>query len=86
MNKQELVARIAEVSGVDKKTTEHVLNVERDVIIDVLQGGEDIFNRGFGSFQIKARAARVARNPKTDEKIYVPEKKVVKFKPDFKLD
>ena len=41
MNKQELVARIAEVSGVDKKTTEHVLNVERDVIIDVLQGGED---------------------------------------------
>lgn len=74
MNKQELVARIAEVSGVDKKEVEHVLNVERDVIIDTLQGGEDIFNRGFGSFQIKARAARVARNPKTDEKIYVPEK------------
>lgn len=86
MNKQELVARIAEVSGVDKKEVEHVLNVERDVIIDTLQGGEDIFNRGFGSFQIKARAARVARNPKTDEKIYVPEKKVVKFKAAFKLD
>jgi DNA-binding protein HU-beta len=86
MNKQELVSRVAEISGVDKKEVEHVLNVERDVIIDTLQGGEDIFNRGFGSFQIKARAARVARNPKTDEKIYVPEKKVVKFKPAFKLN
>lgn len=86
MNKQELVARIAEVSGVDKKTTEHVLNVERDVIIDVLQGGDEIFNRGFGTFQIKTRAARLARNLKTNETISVPEKKVVKFKPAFKLD
>lgn len=86
MNKQELVSRVAEISGVDKKEVEHVLNVERDVIIDTLQGGEDIFNRGFGSFQIKARAARLARNPKTDEKIYVPEKQVVKFKPAFKLN
>lgn len=86
MNKQELVSKVAEISGVDKKTIEHVMNVERDVIIDTLQNGDEIYNRGFGTFRIKVRAARRARNLKTNEMIDVPEKRVVKFKPAFKLD
>lgn len=85
MNKQELSSKVAEISGIDKTTVDHVLNVMRDVIIDTLQGGDDIVNRGFGTFQVKVRAARKARNLHTGETIEVPEKKVVKFKPGFKL-
>lgn len=86
MTKQDLANRIALISGVDKKTVEHILNVERDVIVDTLQSGEEVYSRGFGSFLIKTRAARKARNIHKDEMIDIPAKQVVKFKPSFKLD
>lgn len=86
MTKQELASKIASISGVDKQTVEHVLNVERDVITETLQSGEEVFSRGFGSFTIKLRAARKARNIKAGTIIDIPEKKVVKFKASFKLE
>ena len=80
MTKSDLAVKIAEISGIEKKTVEHILNVERDVIIETLQSGEDIFSRGFGTFTIKERAARKARNILAGTVIDVPAKKVVKFK------
>lgn len=86
MTKSDLSQKIASITGVDKQTVEHVLNVERNVIIETLQSGEELFSRGFGSFLIKERAARHARNIKEGTIIQVPAKKVVKFKPSFKLE
>lgn len=86
MTKQDLINEIASIAGVEKKTVEHVLNVERDVMIDALQRGEEISNRGFGTFKIATRAARKARNLHTNEMIDVPEKKVIKFKAAFNVN
>lgn len=86
MTKSDLAVKIAEISGIEKKTVEHILNVERDVIIETLQSGEDIFSRGFGTFTIKERAARKARNISAGTVIDVPAKKVVKFKSSFTSD
>lgn len=85
MTKSDLAVKIAEISGIEKKTVEHILNVERDVIIETLQSGEDIFPRGFGTFTIKERAARKARNISAGTVIDVPAKKVVKFKSSFHI-
>lgn len=86
MTKKELSAKVAEVSGVDVKTVEHILNIERDVIVETLKEGEAVFSRGFGSFAIKTRAPRQARNIHQGTVIDVPEKKVVKFKASFNLN
>lgn len=86
MTKQDLINEIVSIAGVEKKTVEHVLNVERDVMIDALQRGEEIANRGFGTFKIATHAARKARNLHTNEMIDVPEKKVVKFKAAFDVN
>ena len=51
-----------------------------DEIISGLTSGNRIELRGFGSFSIKSRAPRIARNPKTNEKINIQEKKLIKFK------
>lgn len=85
MTKSDLAVKIAEISGIEKKTVEHILNVERDVIIETLQSGEDIFSRGFGTFTIKERAARKARNISAGTVIDVPAKKVVKVKSSFHI-
>lgn len=85
MTKSDLAVKIAEISGIEKKTVEHILNVERDVIIETLQSGEDIFSRGFGTFTIKERAARKARNISAGTVIDVPAKKVVEFKSSFHI-
>lgn len=86
MTKKDLIERIAGISGVESKVVEHVLNIERDVIKDALNDGEEVRERGFGTFQVKTRAARKGRNPLTGDAIDIPEKKVIQFKPGFKLD
>lgn len=86
MTKKDLAIKIAEISGVEQKTVEHILNVERDVIIDTLQSGEDVFSRGFGTFTVKERAARKARNISAGMTIDIPAKKVVKFKSSFNIE
>ena len=80
MNKTELIAAAAEKSGLSKKDTESALNAAIDVITAALTEGDKIQLVGFGSFEVKNRAARTGRNPKTKEPIEIPASKLPMFK------
>ena len=81
MNKAELIAAVAEKTGLSKKDTEAVVSASLEVITDTLAQGEKVQLVGFGSFETKARAARIGRNPRTKEEIKIPASKVPVFKP-----
>jgi len=80
MNKAELITAVAEKSGLSKKDSEKALNSTIDVIIENLQGGDKVQLVGFGVFEVKQRAARTGRNPKTKEQINIPASSVPVFK------
>ena len=80
ITKKELVSRIADRTGQTKVVTKEVIQLFLDEIISELGRGNRLEFREFGVFEIKERAARKAQNPRTLEKVYVPAKKVVKFK------
>jgi integration host factor subunit beta len=80
ITKKELVSRIAERTNQTKVVTKEVIQMFLDEIISELGRGNRLEFREFGVFEIKERAARKAQNPRTLEKVYVPAKKVVKFK------
>ncbi|NLB29745.1 MAG: HU family DNA-binding protein [Clostridiales bacterium] len=81
MNKTELVAKIAVESGLSKKDSEKALNASLNAITDALSAGDKVQLVGFGIFDVKERAARIGRNPKTKEAINIPPTKVPRFKP-----
>ena len=74
MNKAELINAAAEKAGLSKKDTETAINAAIEVISDCLA-------EGFGAFEVKSRAERIGRNPKTKESIKIPASKVPVFKP-----
>ena len=80
MNKTELIAVAAESAGLTKKDTERVINAYLDAITAALSKGEKVQISGFGTFEVKAREARVGRNPHTKEAIEIPATKVPGFK------
>ena len=80
MNKTELVAAMAEVSGVSKKDTESVLKAFTEVVSKELKKGEKIQLVGFGTFEVSERAAREGRNPATGEAMQIAAAKTPKFK------
>ena len=80
MNKTELVAAMAEVSGVSKKDTEAVLKAFTEVVSSELKKGEKIQLVGFGTFEVSERAAREGRNPLTGEAMKIAAAKAPKFK------
>ncbi|WP_010168916.1 HU family DNA-binding protein [Candidatus Epulonipiscium viviparus] len=80
MNKTELVASMAEKSGLTKKDTEKALKAFEESVMDELKSGGKIQLVGFGTFEVTNRKARVGRNPKTNEEIHIPESNVPKFK------
>ena len=80
MNKTELIAAAAEISGISKKDTEAVINATIESIASALKADEKVQLVGFGSFEVKKRAARTGRNPKTKETIEIPASKVPAFK------
>ena len=80
MNKADLISVVAEKAGVSKKETERVVNATFEAVSGALSGGEKIQLVGFGSFEVKARAARTGRNPKTKEAIQIPASKTPVFK------
>lgn len=80
MTKAELVERIADRTGVSKKDTGIVVNMILDNIGRALVSGDKVELRGFGSFKVKSRRSRVARNPRTGESVTVPAKQVPFFK------
>lgn len=81
MNKAELINAAAEKAGLSKKDTETVLNSVIEVISDALAEEDKVQLVGFGAFEVKHRAARTGRNPKTRESIKIPASKVPVFKP-----
>ena len=80
MNKSELVASIAERSGLSRKDSEKALNATFDAITDALEAGEKVQLVGFGVFDVKERAARVGRNPRTKEEITIAASRTPVFK------
>ena len=80
MNKADLVAAIAVKTGDTKKVAEANLNALLEVITEALQKEEKVQLVGFGSFEIRKRAARKGRNPQTKEEIKIPASKAPVFK------
>lgn len=81
MNKTELIAAITEKTGFTKKDAEQALNSVVDVITEALAKGEKVQIVGFGSFEVKDRPERVARNPQApDQEITIPASKAPVFK------
>lgn len=80
MNKTELVAAVAEKSGLSKKDAEAAVKAFTDVVSDELVKGEKIQLVGFGTFEVSERAAREGRNPKTGETMKIEASKTPKFK------
>lgn len=85
MNKQELITYTAEKTGLSKKDTEATLNVALETIAAALADNEKVQLVGFGSFEMKDRAARVGRNPRTKEAIEIPASRAPVFKPSKAL-
>ena len=80
MNKTELVAVVAEKTGMTKKDAERVINATVETITENLVKGEKVAMSGFGIFEVKAREARVGRNPRTKETIQIPATRLPAFK------
>ena len=80
MNKTELIAAAAAPAGVSKKDAEAVVTAAFDAIVASLKEGEKVQIVGFGSFEVKARAERLGRNPATGEEIKIAASKVPTFK------
>ena len=81
MTKKEIVKTISEEIGLTQLKTKEIVQKTFDAIVDSLVEDKRIELRNFGVFEVKQRAARKARNPRTGEKVFVPAKFVVTFKP-----
>ena len=81
MNKTELISSVAETAGVSKKDTEQVLNAFLSTVQETLKQNDKVQIPGFGSFEVRERAARMGRNPHTGETIKIAAAKVPAFKP-----
>ena len=80
MNKTELIAGMAEATGLSKKDCESALNAFTAQVEKALKDGDKVQLVGFGSFEVRARAERTGRNPKTKEAITIPASKAPVFK------
>ncbi|MCI8301162.1 MAG: HU family DNA-binding protein [Oscillospiraceae bacterium] len=81
MNKTELINAVAEKAVLSKKDSEAAVTAALDVISAALAEGDEVRLVGFGTFEVKKRAARTGRNPKTKEPVEIPASKVPAFKP-----
>ncbi|MCI8622216.1 MAG: HU family DNA-binding protein [Provencibacterium sp.] len=80
MTKAELINAIAEKSGFTKRDSETALTAVLDSITDALVAGEKVSLIGFGTFEVKSRAARTGVNPRTKEQIEIAASKLPSFK------
>ncbi len=80
MNKTELTAALAANAGLSKKDAEKALNTFVEVVTETLAKGEKVQVVGFGSFEVKERPARTARNPRTGKEIKIEASKAPVFK------
>ncbi len=86
MTKADIVDRVAAGTGLTKLETEAIIEGFITTVIEALKEGKGIEIRGFGSYKVKKKNARQARNPKTGEQVFVPAHFVptFKFSKDFK--
>ena len=80
MNKTELIATVAEKTGLTKKEAERVVSATFETVTESLKKGEKVSVSGFGIFEVKTREARIGRNPRTKEEIKIPATKLPAFK------
>ena len=80
MNKAMLVAKLADATGMTKKQAGESLDAVLDSITDALKKGDKVTLTGFGTFEVRNRAARKGRNPQTGAEIQIPATKVPAFK------
>ena len=81
MTKQEIVDQVSNATGLTKVETETIMNGIMSTIIQSLAENKQVELRGFGTFGIKHRMPKKARNPGTGEAVYLPERYVPTFKP-----
>src|SRR5205809_5772528 len=86
VTKKEIVKQISERIGLTQLKTKEIVQLTFDAIVDTLIEDTRIELRNFGVFQVKKRKARKARNPRTGEKVDVPPKNVVTFKPGKEME
>ena len=80
MNKSDLIAAIDAKTGDTKKSAEETVNAFVNVVTEALVKGDKVQLVGFGSFEVRKRAARKGRNPQTKEEIKIPASKAPVFK------
>lgn len=81
MNKRELIETVSSKAEITKKEADSVVNATLDAIIEGLVKEGKVIIPGFGSFEVRNKTAREARNPRTGEKIKIAAKKAPAFKP-----
>ena len=86
MTKKEIVKTISEEIGLTQLKTKEIVQKTFDAIVESLVEDGRIELRNFGVFEVKERAARKARNPRTGDKVLVPKKYVVTFKPGKEME
>ena len=80
INKKELIDKIAEVADTHKKDVANIIDIFTQVVTDILISGDSVHIVGFGTFEVRERASRTAKNPRTGESIQVEATKVPAFK------
>ena len=79
--KEMLAASLAGETGMTKEDAANAVDAVFDIITRMLSNGDKLQVVGFGTFEVKERAARVGRNPRTNEQLEIPARKVPTFKP-----
>jgi integration host factor subunit beta len=85
MTKADLVDHVVKSAVVSKKNAETVVDTVFSSIVEALRRDDKIELRGFGSFRVRRRRSRQGRNPKTGDRVNVPEKRIPYFKPGKEL-
>ena len=81
MTKKDIVLKVAADTGLKQLDVKRVVQKSLEAIVESLAKGETVELRNFGIFKVKSRKGRTGRNPRTGEKVPVPPKRVVTFKP-----
>ena len=81
MTKKDIVLKVASETGLKQLEIKKVVQKSLEAIVASLVAGQTVELRNFGIFKVKSRKGRTGRNPRTGEKVPVPPKKVVVFKP-----
>jgi DNA-binding protein HU-beta len=80
MNKNDLIARVADVTTLSRSDATRAVEAILDVITSAMKQGDEVKLVGFGTFAVSNRAATIGRNPRTGEEIKIPASKQPKFK------